>query len=201
MARKADPNKRKLIIQAAASVFAHKGFTGTLMAQVAVAAGIGKGTIYEYFQSKEDLFFGVFEHIMTEASTQVMATAHEENGSVAQRLQSLSNTLIQAWLDQLDLYSLVMEFWSATTNLSCRQRFKTAFQTGYSDFRRMIGALIQKGIDDGEFSTDGDPEKIASALIGTWDALLLQAWLDPDFDALGAAQAHMDIMLKGMARE
>jgi hypothetical protein len=40
--------------------------------------------------------------------------------------------------------------------------------------------------------------RIASALVGTWDALLLQAWLDPDFDALTASQAFMEVVLRGL---
>ncbi len=182
MPRKADPNKKNMIITSATQVFASRGYSGTLMMQVAQTAGIGKGTIYEYFSSKEDLFFAVFEHIMGESSAQMTATAHDSSGSVTDRLQRLATLLIQTWMAKLDLYALVMEFWSATTNLSCRQRFKTAFQSGYIDFRRLIGALLQKGMDEKEFSADIDPEKIAAALIGSWDALLLQAWLDPDFD-------------------
>ena len=49
--------KRALIIEAAAKVFARRGFASTLMAEIAIEAGIGKGTLYEYFDSKEDLFF------------------------------------------------------------------------------------------------------------------------------------------------
>ena len=37
--------KRALIIEAAAKVFARRGFSGTLMADIAVAAGIGKGLL------------------------------------------------------------------------------------------------------------------------------------------------------------
>jgi AcrR family transcriptional regulator len=53
--------RKAQIIAAAARVFANKGFTGTAIAEIAIEAGIGKGTIYEYFESKEDLFFAVFQ--------------------------------------------------------------------------------------------------------------------------------------------
>jgi AcrR family transcriptional regulator len=200
MARNADPTKKARIISAAALVFAQKGYTGTLMAQVAQAAGIGKGTIYEYFKSKEDLFFAVFEHIMAESGEQMAAAAGKPNGSTANRLGLMATALIQTWMAKLDLYALVMEFWSATTALTCRQRFKAAFKAGYADFRQLIARLIQKGIDDGEFISGIDPQKIAAALIGSWDALLLQAWLDPEFDPLAASQEHMQVLLRGMTR-
>ncbi len=48
--------KRQEIMHAALILFSDKGFESASMAQVAVKAGIGKGTIYEYFNTKEELF-------------------------------------------------------------------------------------------------------------------------------------------------
>ncbi|MEJ2190411.1 MAG: helix-turn-helix domain containing protein [Acidobacteriota bacterium] len=55
--------KRQCIVEAAAVVFAEGGFTNTRVADIADRAGIGKGTVYEYFASKEELLFAVFEWI------------------------------------------------------------------------------------------------------------------------------------------
>ena len=55
-ARKIDKeNKKRDIALAAMSVFADYGFESASMSQVAREAGVGKGTIYEYFSSKDDL--------------------------------------------------------------------------------------------------------------------------------------------------
>jgi len=48
--------KRDSIIDAAVQVFSSKGYHNTRMEEIAIAAGIGKGTIYEYFESKLQLF-------------------------------------------------------------------------------------------------------------------------------------------------
>ena len=63
ISHKQKEDKQKQIIRAAAEVFAKKGFARTVMADIALQAGIGKGTTYEYFKSKEDLFFAVFQWI------------------------------------------------------------------------------------------------------------------------------------------
>ncbi len=199
MARKADPTKKERIIKAAARVFARNGYTGTLMAQVAQAAGIGKGTIYEYFRSKELLFFAVFENLIITSGSQMQAAAAADAAdSIALRLQRLADGLIRMWLPRLDLYSLVMEFWSATATLPGRRRFKRAFQRAYDDFRKVVADLIQSGYDSGEFKASADPQQVASALIGSWDALLLQAWLDPYFDPLEASRQHIQLIIKGL---
>lgn len=54
MARPKD--KEETILSAAISVFQEKGFPNTSIQDIATAAGLAKGTLYEYFKSKDDLF-------------------------------------------------------------------------------------------------------------------------------------------------
>lgn len=198
MARKADPDKKQNIIRAAILTFAQKGYTATRIIDVARAAGIGKGTIYEYFKSKEDLFFAVFQQVMQDAEAPMAAAVARRSGSVSQRLKILAEGLISTWLDKLELYSLMMEFWSATMVSVTRERFKTAFQDAYQAFRLSIAALIEEGMAGGEFAPASKPVEVASGLIGMWDALLLQAWVDNRFDALASARVCLDMMLQGL---
>ena len=192
-------NKRSLIIEAAARVFANRGYNGTIIADIATEAGIGKGTIYEYFLSKEDLFFAVFQWFvqMTEAEAKVSISAL--GGSASERLMALNDALLRSWLDMLDMYSLVMEFWSASASSKMRQRFKQAFREGYRDFRQIVSALIRDGIEKAEFQPEVDAESVAAALVGTWDALLLQVWFDEGFDPLTTSRRFMAVLINGLA--
>jgi TetR/AcrR family fatty acid metabolism transcriptional regulator len=52
-------SKRDSIIEAAIEVFSQKGYHNTRMEEIAIAAGAGKGTIYEYFSSKMELFHDI----------------------------------------------------------------------------------------------------------------------------------------------
>ena len=56
-----DEAKRQRIIEAAIKVFAEVGVSNGKIASIAEKAGIGKGTIYEYFGSKEEIFSAVFK--------------------------------------------------------------------------------------------------------------------------------------------
>jgi AcrR family transcriptional regulator len=199
MARTADPYRKQDILAAAGQVFAQKGYASARIIDVARAAGVGKGTIYEYFRSKEDLFFAVFEEVMATAARELSAAAMQLDGSFQQRMQVLSDGMIRSWLDQLEMYALVMEFWAATASSPSRRQFKAAFQDGYRQLRRVVGDVIEDAQRRGEISARADAVKTASALIGTWDALLLQAWLDPGFDALGTSQAFLDVVVRGLA--
>ena len=194
-------DKGALIIEAAARVFASRGYNGTLMADIATEAGIGKGTIYEYFDSKEDLFFAVFEWFVRATETEAKVSIHALGGSASERLEALSDSLMKSWLQMLDMFSLVMEFWSASASSQLRKRFKRAFREGYSDFRQIVSALIRDGMQRGEFRPEVDAESVAAALVGTWDALLLQAWFDDSFDPLNTARRFMSVLIRGLAAE
>jgi len=53
------PDKQERILQQAAALFAERGFAGTDIAEVAARSGIAKGSIYNYFESKDDLYLHV----------------------------------------------------------------------------------------------------------------------------------------------
>jgi TetR/AcrR family transcriptional regulator len=52
-------DKKERILKAAAGIFAERGFAGTDVAQIAARAGVAKGSLYNYFESKEDLYLYV----------------------------------------------------------------------------------------------------------------------------------------------
>ena len=193
--------RKAQIIAAAARVFANKGFTGTAIAEIAIEAGIGKGTIYEYFESKEDLFFAVFQWLNQKIASAATVRISTLGGSVSERLVALNDSLMNSWLDVMDMYSLVMEFWAASSSAIMRQRFKAAFKETYRDFRGIVSFVIRDGIKSGEFGSNVNPESLAAALVGAWDALFLQAWFDETFNPLVTAQDFMALVIQGLMRD
>jgi len=60
-------NKAERIILAAKTIFAEKGFYKTTMAEIAKHAGVSEGTIYEYYENKNNLLFNIpKEHVKTQ---------------------------------------------------------------------------------------------------------------------------------------
>ncbi len=191
--------KRKdQIIEAAAQIFAQKGYSGAIMADIAIQANIGKGTIYEYFKSKEDLFFAVFEWFQKKTEKAATVGISSLGGSATDRLKVLNSTLMELWDEIKDVFVLVMEFWAASSSAQRRRRFKGAFKQLYNDYRKIVSSLIQEGINSGEFRSDIKPEPVAAALVGTWDALFLQAWFDDSFDPTATANDFLDAFLRGL---
>jgi AcrR family transcriptional regulator len=59
------PDRRRQIIAAASGLFAHKGFEGTSIREIAAASGVLSGSLYYHFPSKEDLLFTVHQESLT----------------------------------------------------------------------------------------------------------------------------------------
>jgi len=61
-----DPTKADAIIRAAIHVFARDGLERGKIADIATEAGIGNGTVYEYFSSKNEIFNAMVDTIMND---------------------------------------------------------------------------------------------------------------------------------------
>ncbi|MCC5802338.1 MULTISPECIES: TetR/AcrR family transcriptional regulator [Rossellomorea] len=55
-------DKRNAILESAVELFGAHGYNHTSMQQIAESVGISKGSLYSYFQSKEDLIISIYEH-------------------------------------------------------------------------------------------------------------------------------------------
>lgn len=55
------PEKKQRVLQAAIEVFSEQGFHQATIDHIAERAGVGKGTVYLYFESKQNLFFAIIQ--------------------------------------------------------------------------------------------------------------------------------------------
>lgn len=188
--------REREILEAAAAVFAERGFRATRIDDVAARAGIGKGTVYEYFRSKEDLFMRLFHWYTTQAFASI---AEETHTSPMAGLQHACNALLAAGREMQDLYPLTMEFWSASTAPEFREGLTEEFRELYAQFRREIADRIRAAIAHGEVGTHVRPDAFAAVLVGALDGIILQAWFDPDFDPVEAGRHFLDVLPRGMA--
>lgn len=81
--------KEKAILDAAAIVFARRPFHEVLIDEIASDAGIGKGTIYRYFETKNDLYFATTLHIL-DGLSQALAGTLPQEASAQKRLEMIA---------------------------------------------------------------------------------------------------------------
>ncbi len=96
-------DRRNLILDAAIEVFGNKGLDGATVDDIAQAAGISKGTIYLYFESKND----IFDAILAERSTMplmidLLNSSKQSMDSVDFPLQSFLEDVCAKFLNELE---------------------------------------------------------------------------------------------------
>lgn len=190
--------KQEAILEAALKVFSEKGYAVAKIAEVAQAGGVGKGTIYEYYNSKENLFFGVFQWYVDEIVSSGMVDASQLGGDEAARLRAFMKSAVVSGIRSIEYFSITLEFWAAAGNPTTRDRFRGAMQNFYNSFKSVMVGLIESGKHSGVFHNDVDPIAMAAGLTGALDGLMLQYWMDSDFDLENIAANYMNTVLNGM---
>lgn len=95
-------NRREEIIEAALNIFYQKGFYSMKIEEVAQAAGIGKGTVYEYFRSKEELMAAAIEFEFSELEQKISDSADKEK-TLAGKLAAIVCQVIRHQQTQKDI--------------------------------------------------------------------------------------------------
>ncbi|MFL5282684.1 MAG: TetR/AcrR family transcriptional regulator C-terminal domain-containing protein [Rhodopila sp.] len=103
------PEKRAQILSGAAAVFAADGYEGASMARIAAVAGVSKGTLYNYFDSKAALFTATINETCERHLARVFDQA-DHAGDPAQVLRGVGKRMVQMMLsDQgLAIYRMVI---------------------------------------------------------------------------------------------
>ena len=83
--RKSNPEKRAQILRAATEIFSAREFHAVPVDDVATAAGVGKGTLYLYFPTKEQLFYATILDALDVLLGELRAAVHGRSGEEALR--------------------------------------------------------------------------------------------------------------------
>jgi AcrR family transcriptional regulator len=98
---------RQRIMRVAASEFARLGFDQANINVIAEQAGIGKGTIYLYFENKRDLFLAMLRFI-AQAQLTVIRAALAPEGTLRQRLERLFRAFAHLAEEESDNFNVYM---------------------------------------------------------------------------------------------
>jgi AcrR family transcriptional regulator len=198
------PDLRQLkaagILEAAAAVFARTGYRRARMADVAAQAGVGKGTLYEYFRAKEELFLAVFDGYV-QATMSAARVAAERTDDPVEALRAFLERTLASLDEMLPIYPLTLEFWAAAAGSELGARLKQEFREMYRRYGELVAEMIRTGVETGVFVPDTRPEEVARVMVGAIDGLFLQAWLDPEFDARRAGATFLEVVLEGLAAD
>jgi len=171
-----ESERRSDILRAAQRVFSAHGYAMARMDQVAEEAGISKGSLYNYFASKQELFEKVFEAAMAEAAAETDRLWAQE-ASAGEKIERL----LDYWFRRLDHYEeigrLMLEFWASAAREK-RGELAATYNELYTHWRERLAKVLAEGVESGEFRSEFRTPVAASLLMGILDGIQLQSILD-----------------------
>ncbi|UCG61048.1 MAG: TetR/AcrR family transcriptional regulator [Candidatus Zixiibacteriota bacterium] len=201
MARTTDKEaKRKQIIEAALKVFARKGLSNFKMAEIAEEAVVGKGTLYEYFRTKEELIMGSISQFMMEFEEYVMAQIVAVDGPV-EKIERIVQASCEYCLKNEEQLDAMLDFYAVGIPRSGGGPALMDLAPRYRSVIQWVGDVIQEGIDKGLFRKV-DPESVASIVVAVLDGFIFQAAIGVlKMDPQKLSASLRDTIVNGLLKE
>jgi AcrR family transcriptional regulator len=199
--RRKDARPQELL-DAAFDIFVEKGFADARLDDIAARAGVSKGTLYLYFDSKEAIFREMIQRVADAKLELVAHLVEAHQGSFAALLRQLAG-MMALHIAQPPL----VHFPRLIIGESRRFPELAAFylETAISRARKILIRIIERGQHSGEFRQI-PPRHAAHLFISPMLFVPLYtsvfAAFDPDgFDLEGHVAAHLDVFLRGLCVE
>jgi TetR/AcrR family fatty acid metabolism transcriptional regulator len=168
--RKRNPQRELRILEAALDLFGRKGFEATTVSAICEAAGVSEATLYEYFESKEQVLFSIAE-IYTRRELERLEGLRGYIRDPREKLR----VVIQAYLEFYErnpLYTSV-----ALLTLKANRNFTQS--AAYEAVRRASRSIVeafQEGVEAGIFRSDIDGSLVRNMVLGFIEHLTTQ-WI------------------------
>jgi len=186
-------DKRERILDAAERIFARHGFFHARVSQIAREAGVADGTIYLYFDGKEDLLITIFRehtrsylHSLEQAMANINRAEDRLRTAVRHHLETLGRDRALAVVSQVELrHSL---------------KFLSLFsQQEVADYLNVIRKIVEHGQETSAFRRNVHPQLAAKAIFGVLDEMVT-SWMlsEKDYDLAAQSEQVADLILTGL---
>jgi TetR/AcrR family fatty acid metabolism transcriptional regulator len=170
-----EKDKRKRILRAAEIVFAEKGYESATIQDIASAAGVGDGTVYDYFRNKEDLLFNTlkegFQPSPMKKGFQDHLMADEADGGPAENLENFIRRTFMLSLTQPAFAKIFI-----LHGIYNKSFYASDACNEYRRYARNMDGILEGGKAMGVFRDDVDPEVFRSLVLEAFSHLTLR-WL------------------------
>ncbi len=188
--------KKDLILDAALKLVAELGYARTSMTRIAREAGIGRGTVYWHFESKDDLFIGLFQREL-DRFTQGMPALLEADLPPADKLEALIAGFFHTYEEVPSLTQAFVAVFAGVGD-ETRDRFMAMASDLYGQFNGLLTDMLEEGKDRGQVRPDLDSPIAAAAMVALLDAMYLQvAFGQVDNDPTRLAASIVDLLGRG----
>jgi AcrR family transcriptional regulator len=167
---------RERVVAAAERLFVEQGFHATSVDQVAAAAGFTKGAVYSNFESKEDLFFAVYERRAQQA-IEDMERRFSAAGEGAEVLDALALAAARRRGRDDGWLAVFFEFWAHVVR---RPALRERFAAIHSRAQEPLVDAVERHAHEQGFGLPDDPRKLTVAVYAMQLGLSLERLILPE---------------------
>ncbi|MFV1950095.1 MAG: TetR/AcrR family transcriptional regulator [Anaerolineales bacterium] len=186
--------RKNQILDAAMETFSKVGFHKARMSDIAESSGLSKGSLYWYFENKNDLIVNLLARVF-EPELKDLRDLLTDPRPVDDRLLAYAERSADDMVKMLKWVPLVYDFIA----LAFRQEtIKESIKKFYQQNMEIVETLIQQGLDSGELVADNAKDAaiaIGSILEGT---VVLWTYAPEQIDIKKHVMTNMNILMKGL---
>lgn len=160
---------RAALLRAAAEAFAHQGLDGARIDAISVAAGYAKGTVYNYFDSKQDLFGAVIEQAARSAAERY--EARQPAATARDQLLALARADVSVARDEPAFTQVLVR-----EAMSFRPASYGLIVEHLAPYLQVVDAVIAAGQTAGEVRRDQPSIQLALLFTGLLSLHYVQHW-------------------------
>jgi TetR/AcrR family fatty acid metabolism transcriptional regulator len=195
MGKKKSNQKYYRIIQAATKIFAQKGFFQAKVSDIAREAGVADGTIYLYFENKDDILISLFEEQMKTVLDNMVERLAEQDDP-ARKLEEFALIHLRLIEENKDVAEIIQ------VELRQSSKFMKEYKNErFAEYLGLIADIIRLGQEKGVFRQDVIPGVAERAFFGALDEMS-RFWVlssRKEYDITTAAQQISSYFLRGIA--
>jgi len=174
--------RRKEIALIALTVFAEKGFEGAAINGIAKRAGVGKGTIYEYFKSKDDLILSsirVWAELMSQEAEKRLKGIEDP----VERLRIFAQSSVTGFIRDKNMAKLLFAISEIMLDEEKAYPHREMFQAMFEGTYKIIAAVLKDGAIKGVFKPEvlEDAEKITVNLVAYLDGIRVHYYMNKHY--------------------
>lgn len=168
---------RRLLLDAAARVFARKGFAGASVEEIAESAGFSIGALYSNFGGKEALFLELMAERGLDRVAEAAQTLDRHEAGTGEAAAELGRLLVDVADKDTDFAPLQAEFWLyAVRNPHVLDTMATALR----EPRQALEGLIDTWLAEQGAPADAPADSVATVVAALFQGLVRLRRVDPD---------------------
>ncbi|SHH86099.1 transcriptional regulator, TetR family [Caloranaerobacter azorensis DSM 13643] len=170
--------KKKEIVEKAINVFIKKGYYNTNLSEIASQCGMGRTTLYQYFNNKEEIFHYAIKNVVDAIKSDIKKTLEKKDSSFIDKLKEIIEKLVLYHSNTKNMYLLV-DFWLILEreNSEILERVREHAL----ELRETFKNILNEAIESREIKNI-DKDTMSKVLYGLVESLLFHISVEKDYN-------------------